>query len=124
MTNAERYLKDGVKLEDFIDFVFNEGNIRLDAKKDCSYIGVLDLLHLLQKPFEQLKPTLTEDERVILRNIKKDYTIVARDKAGNLFIATERDENGVRGHNALEFNRCLFQFIKNGEEYEIKELLE
>ena len=115
MTNAEKFLKDGVDIKEIANGI-NEAVLD-------SYVDE-DLVDSIYHWFEtKAKPTLTVDERIILRNIKKDYTIVARDKAGNLFIATERDENGVRGHNALEFNRCLFQFIKNGEEYPIEELL-
>ena len=58
---------------------------------------------------EQVKPTLTEDERVILRNIDKEYTKIERkvtNMRGNLAIKTESDN-----WDWLPCNH-LFQFIK------------
>lgn len=57
---------------------------------------------------EETKPTLTEDERVILRNINKNFRYISRDDS-DLFISIKR-------HNEEEeffyaFNH-LFQFIK------------
>ena len=41
---------------------------------------------------EQVKPTLTEDERVILRNIKgTDFEKIGRDKIGGLYIGFQHD---------------------------------
>ena len=106
MTNAEKFLKDGVSEYDFVDFVFNEGNIRLDAKEDCTYIGALDLLHLLQ---QQADPILTEDGRVILRNmiIGVEIETIGRDMQGNLFVLNK--------DNSIEYITVynhLFHFIR------------
>jgi hypothetical protein len=104
MTNTEKYLKDGVSVEEFVNEFHN-----FCAKQNNNNASSISLEQFLSR---KATPTLTEDERVILRNIKKEYITILRDKAGYLGITTERDENGVRGYNALEFNRCLFPFIK------------
>lgn len=98
MTNAEKWLKDGVSEYDFTEFVFNNGNIYCEAgKEDECYIEKLDLLHLLQQP---VRPTLTEDERVILRSMNKNASIW-REK-GKLWIHCEGNL----------FNEDTFQFVK------------
>jgi len=89
----------------------------------------------------QPKPTLTEDEKVILRNLK-EYKYVARDsygKGGNLVLCKEFPERnwvliGGDGYwlenrnqfpcSTLRIFNHLFQFIKwEDEPYSIKELL-
>lgn len=104
MTNGDKYLKDGVDVEELRKEFEDWYAITRRANTPANYL--VEFLN------ETVKPTLTEDEKVILRNIKDDYITIARDKAGELFIATERDENSIRGHNALEFKHDLFQFIK------------
>ena len=98
MTNKEKYLKDNVSVEEL----------------------AMELAHHIQKRFctsveqdiksfmkEQTKPTLTEDERVILRNIDTErYPKIARkDKQlGIINVYTD-------GLYWLPFQN-LFQFIK------------
>ena len=89
MTNKDKFLKDGVSEYDFTEFVFNNGNIYCEAgKADECYIKKLDLLHLLQQP---VKPTLTEDERVILRNVQlrafSSYRVIGKDNHNQLYLA-------------------------------------
>ena len=82
----------------------------------------------------EVKPTLSEAERVILENIDKDYKWIARDNWDNqLFIYTAKPIKneikgtwGAEGDNAdLELFNHLFQFIKwqDEEPYNIEELL-
>ena len=59
MTNAEKYLKDNVSVEEFINAIIN-------SVTDIG--GTYSLEKWLNN---ETKPTLTEDERVILRNIDK-----------------------------------------------------
>lgn len=113
MTNAEKYLKDGVSEYDFTEFVFNNGNIYCEAgKADECYIEKLDLLHLLQQP---VQPTLTEDERVILRNIDpRECNVIGRDKnTEELYLAYSKTvEMEDREYLFDVIFPNLFQFIK------------
>ena len=56
------------------------------------------------------KPTLTEDEKVVLRNIKPQPTHITRDFDGDLELRYEESES-IRYDVLPEFNH-LFQFIK------------
>lgn len=113
MTNAEKYLKDGVDLADLLE--------RLD--KDLNWFRYEEALKGASLDFikffnaEERKPTLTEDERVILKNLRYEkgayeYTKIGRtdlDSEGNcdLILIDSDDESvwwGEYGH--------LFQFIK------------
>ena len=91
MTNAEKYLKDDVDIKKFInDFV----------KYRIYHKGIFSASTLLEFLQEQAKITLTENERVILRNINKEARIW-REK-GKLWIYCEGNL----------FNEDIFQFIK------------
>ena len=75
------------------------------------------------------KPKLTEDEKVILRNLPKDYKWIARDLSGMVYIFIERPEKGQAiwygcGQPMIPFYH-LFNFIKweDDEPYSIEELL-
>ena len=85
------------------------------------------------------KPILTEDEKVILRNLPKEYKWIARDNCGTLYVyknKPKKDEyTWVRtggdiwddySLNNLILFQHLFQFIKweDSEAYNIQELLE
>ena len=96
MTNAEKYLKDG---EDGIKPLLDK----------CREIGAIDSgreYRIYQMLREEVKPTLTEDERVILRNIKNVRSI-KRDNEGDLVIY--KIYAGI--YYITEYNH-LFQFIK------------
>ena len=75
------------------------------------------------------KPQPTEDEKVILRNLPKEYKWIARDLSGMVYIFIERPEKGQAiwygcGQPMIPFYH-LFQFIKweDEEPYLIEELL-
>ena len=75
------------------------------------------------------KPKLTEDEKVILRNLPKEYKWIARDLSGMVYIFIERPEKGQAiwygcGQPMIPFYH-LFQFIQweDEEPYSIEELL-
>ena len=66
MTNADKYLKDRVDVEEFIGKIKNYF--------DCPYEGG-PCTKSIENFFNQsVKPTLTEDEKVILRSINDRYT--------------------------------------------------
>ena len=108
MTNEEKYLKDGVK-EQLI-------------KELSIYGGELDEFFE-----EQAKLTLTEDERVILRNIKipdcsKVYSLkITRACDNDLWLKVEGKSNKIKrlgifidinGSIPISQYSHLFQFIK------------
>lgn len=75
-------------------------------------------------------PKLTEDEKVILKNINKTFKWIARDIDGILYIYTSKPKKGITmwesdGLPMISFDH-LFQFIKweDDEPYLIEELLE
>ena len=76
------------------------------------------------------KPQLTEDEKVILRNLPKEYKWIARDASGMAYMFIEKPEKGQAiwyglGQPMIPFYH-LFQFIQweDKEPYSIEELLE
>lgn len=98
MTNSEKYLKDGVK-EEFIkeinaelDIAFDQFNVEEWLKTPC-------------------KPTLTEDERVILRNIE-DFNYIERDKWDGLELNLRTDDGVLEDTDRIRMFDHLFQFIK------------
>lgn len=115
MTNAEKYLKDGVDIEEFIKDLhcfwwLNEYDICEGIRK------------FLSTEAKKKKPTLTEDERVILQSISKEYTDIGYDAGGMYLIELIDTIHSAKIHIDI-FNDHLFQFIKEGEEYSIAELL-
>ena len=84
---------------------------------------------LLWERKEKPQPKLTEDEKVILRNVPKEYKWFARDINDCLYIYENKPEKGISiweasGLPMTTFDH-LFQFIKweDEEPYLIKELL-
>lgn len=77
------------------------------------------------------KPKLTEDEKVVLRNIDKKYKWIARDEDGTLGFHFVKPHKEAYFWSSLEANYVsdlfpnLFQFIKweDEEPYSIEELL-
>ena len=71
---------------------------------------------------------LTEDEKVILRNLPKEYKWIARDKNGCLYAYASKPKKGIimweSDGSMIPFDH-LFQFIKweDEEPYSIEELL-
>ena len=70
--------------------------------------------------WESKEIALTDDKKVILRNVDKDYKWIARDRNNNLFLYKSKPkkyENSYymdKGYTSYEFNcfNHLFQFIK------------
>lgn len=114
MTNADKYLKDGVDVEEFIG-EFND----FISKQTESQSACVRLAQFLKYP---AKPTLSEDEKVILRNINKDiYTIIGFDIHG-LYLRSD-NPNTCKEYSFYDMFNSLFQFIYDGEEYKISDLL-
>ena len=84
---------------------------------------------LLWERKEKSKIKLTDDEKVILRNVPKEYKWIARDLSGMVYIFIERPEKGQAiwygcGQPMISFYH-LFQFIQweDEEPYSIEDLL-
>ena len=96
MTNEEKYLKDEVDVEElankFVEYFLGCGEILEE-----SFISFFK---------QEAKPTLTEDEKVILRNTK-GYTTIIRNIEGNIQIENEDGSFAC----LCTFNH-LFQFIQ------------
>lgn len=125
MTNAEYYLKEGIDLNDFANEMSSNFGIAT-PRSESDYDVILYLTDVKKWLKAKVKPTLTEDERAILSNIdENEYQKIAR-QDGALFLIG--DNSFYDGRNTCFmfgtiFKSDLFQFIKDGEEYEIKELL-
>ena len=66
MTNGEKYLKDGVDVEELAHEI-----MRYELKEVVMMYPEKDADRIARFFEEQVKPTLSEDEKVILRNIDK-----------------------------------------------------
>ena len=99
MTNADKYLKEEITKEDIEQLAKNI---------DTFYQNNIGLLPIaIQQFFNEIqKPTLTEDERVILRNIDSHYyTQIFRNEC--LFLRGKHTSDLV----FTQYDH-LFQFIK------------
>ena len=110
MTNAEKYLKDNVNIHEIacemVKFLDNETN--------ASNIFIDDIETYFMR---KTKPTLTEDERVILRNIDKtQLELIGRTATdGELYLAYRYGTNKYEVMHETEFDMAyghLFKFIK------------
>lgn len=98
MTNADKYLKDGADVEKIareIDIIFqNDLNVANVEQATIKYFN------------STCKPTLTENERAILWNIR-NFTTIIRNIEGNIQVENEDGSFAC----LCAFNH-LFQFIK------------
>lgn len=116
MTNAEKYLKDGISIEELIFDIINFEKCwnRKDFDKEVKRIKKFF--------FTSSKPVLTEDEKVILRNIQ-DFNYIERNERGGIELNLRTDDGDLEDTDRIVIFDHLFNCIKDGEEYSIKELL-
>jgi len=99
MTNAEVFIGDeetiDTFIEEFCDFAY-------ERDVEFKYLYLKETLEAFFKKERKPKPELTEDERVILRNLHEEYKHIKRNEMGNLYIGV--DYFGMYDN--------LFQFIK------------
>lgn len=115
MTNKDKFLQKGVSVEEFAKefeefcVMMKEENIVMTYKQEME-----EFLNC------KIQPTLTEDERVILKNIDTDYYPTIKKINKTLYIVDKEDM-----YKEIEymFKDHIFQFIKEGEEYSIEELI-
>ena len=103
MTNAEMFLKE----EQFM-FDISKGIAEAICYDDMEYSKEITEKEIRNWFTSNIKPTLTEDERVILRNIDKNFKYISR-QYEDLRISYK--PVGEEGELFYEFNH-LFQFIK------------
>ena len=106
MTNKDKFLIDGVSAEEFSQKL---GNYIKNREKNEPILLINDFLNM------KVQPTLTEDERVILRNIDpRECNVIGRDKnTEELYLAylkTTEKEDREYMFDVIFPN--LFQFIK------------
>lgn len=102
MTNADKYLKDGVDVGEFADKICDA---YLNGKDNESVFTTT--VEWLRKT---IKPILTEDEKVILKNIFRGF-----DKIRRTNIQDGRHLEVYNGYNKIWYEfmyQHLFQFIK------------
>lgn len=102
MTNKDKYLKDGVSVEEFAKSILNDSIYEPTEE---------DIIAFLNKT---CKPTLTEDERVILRNIKNGYKYIYKTTEKHLMLSNVSFKikgTYISTRNIDQYNH-LFQFIK------------
>ena len=79
--------------------------------------------------WERKDPKITEDEKVILRNLPEKYKWIARDKNGLIFLYAKKPSKCEYSWGGCKYMLLplehLFQFIQweDNEPYSIKELL-
>ena len=100
MNNKDKFLKEGVSVEE----ICKAYKKWLNGK----YGGISASLYFEEFIREEAKPTLTEDERVILKHISIDFKYICRN-GGFLYF------NCVKGQKCYlgsPFGYNTFQFIK------------
>ena len=114
MTNAEKFLKDGTDK----NHLYNELGKWIEKRIDraCTFVTYAVIKNFFE---EQTKPTLTEDERAILKNARtwgnEEFRYIMRTAYGlrvtaNAFHYSE-NEPEEEGFDLYAFDH-LFQFIK------------
>ena len=111
----DTYLEDLTSIDDFRD---------LDIMKVYKDYTCKELLWERKE-----KPKLTEDEKVILRNVPKYYKWIARDNSGSLYVYASKPKKRFttwesNGAPLIPFAH-IFKFIKweDDEPYSIEDLL-
>ena len=105
MTNAEMFLKE----EQFM-FDISKGIAEAICYDDMEHSKEITEKEIRNWFTSNIKPTLTEDERVILRNIDKTYTHISR-TYGDIWVAIGEETADSECKRVCVFNH-LFQFIK------------
>ena len=103
MTNAKKYLKDGVNTKELSTAIleFNK-----EHNNQTFYENMYDFWN------SSFKHTLTEDEEVILRNIEfKNYVVIGRKESGDLYV-NDKEKDSFNGTWFIMFKKHLFQFIQ------------
>ena len=127
--------------ESYTDLCAYDDNLLVEKYKDTDFDIVKVYKDYTCKELlweRKEKPVLTDDEKVILRNINKAFKYIARDRGDSLFVYTSKpikkrndwkfnyiDENLKDEWSAITIYNHLFQFIRwdDKEPYLIEDLL-
>lgn len=131
MKNIEKYYDVLTEQMNFVCYINNKIlKKNTCGKVPCSECNKEGLKWLNQEYKEPIK--LTEDEKVILRNLPKKYKWIARDSYGRLWIHKNKPCKRPLLWEVVEYEDCvleiynhLFRFINWGDDepYSIEELL-
>ena len=108
MTNKDKFLKDGITGNEIFNLA-QELGVYLTVNCKASYVFASDINLFFQQP---RTPTLTEDEKVILKNIDiEKYQYIRRDR--NVFVFSKNIfKTGGKYMNTCPLPFNLFKFIK------------
>lgn len=104
--------------------------------KDSDCVRGLDIVSVyeLTEVWKREEPTITEDEKAILRSLPKEYRFITRDKSGELYIYGDKPKKGYGGvwengignkvFHLMMFNH-LFQMVRweDDEPWKFEDLL-
>lgn len=134
MTIGEKIRKEIIKKEIINEELSNDEIAKIFVeifKKISNICSEADENKIKEILMKNVKPTLSEAERVILENIDKDYKWIAKDRDGTLYFYSKKPtklesfwENTGKCAKPNVFNH-LFQFItwQDNEPYNIEKLL-
>lgn len=105
----------------------NNGVKPLDGAKPLDIVAVYEL----NEVWKREEPTITEDEKTILRNLPETCKWIARDRDGMLFVYSVKPSKAVNvwvstlGYTFLESFNHLFKMVKweDDEPWKIEDLL-
>lgn len=137
MKNKDKYLEDFVRKslieeDGGIHFMKEHGISDYFDNNEPMIVCIGKLLAWFEEEYQE-PITLTDDEKVVLKNINKDYKWVARDNNENLYVYVEKPIRVVYEGEWTDRHRFitidafkhLFKFIKweDEEAWEIDKLL-
>lgn len=107
---------------------YDESLLSNNGAKPLDIVAVYEL----NEVWKREEPTITEDEKTILRNLPAEYEWIARDGNSKLYIYRDKPEkngdvwmSGCGGHRSLDALSHLFKMVKrkDDEPWKIADLL-
>lgn len=106
---------------------YDESLLSNNGAKPLDIIAVYEL----NEVWKREEPTITEDEKTILRNLTGKYEWIARDKDGRLFVYPGKPLKAITkwgsglGHKFFDLFDHLFQMVRweDDEPWKIEDLL-
>lgn len=124
--------KYGTLLDDIGNGVhtLNSYDERLLSTNGCKMFDIV-AVYELNEVWKREEPTITEDEKTILRNLPADYEWIARDKNGRLCVYPGKPSKAVTawgctsGHRFFDLFNHLFKMVKweDDEPWKVEDLL-
>lgn len=127
--------KNGGLFDDIGNWVhtLNHYDERLNSTDGDKMLDIV-AVYELNEVWKREEPTITEDEKAILRSLPKEYRFITRDKSGELYIYGDKPKKGYEGvwengignkvFYLMMFNH-LFQMVRweDDEPWKIDDLL-